>query len=116
MREENPRTRDYLSGSRLAPACSRLARWFFWRAESLLGRLAWREISPQTFSACLGAYVVSNTLGLFLLQWELSAWALLLRGAGCATALLGFFGPKDWRSVRESSFFLRLAGKFHARG
>lgn len=114
MEGEGRPTRDYLAGSRLVAGCARLAQWFFRRIEELLGKLAWPEFSPQALSACLVAALLSNILVLFLLRREFSAWGLLLRGAGCLTALVGLFGPGDWRSVRGSSLFLRFLGKFHA--
>lgn len=114
MGKEDRADRDYAAGSRLVAGCSRFAQWFFRKSANLFGQLLWLGCSPRTLSAFLAAALVSNGLVLFLLRQEVSAWGVLLRGMGGATALVGLFGPKDWRSVWESSLLMRLMGRSDA--
>lgn len=108
--------RDYLAGSLLAGRCARSSRRFFEKAEGPLGKLRWREVPPRSLSACLAAAVLSNTLLLILLHGEIGLWGIALRGTTLAAALAGLLGPRDWDSVRRSSFVMRLMGKSNAHG
>lgn len=116
MGEENRSGRDYLAGSAVAGWFARSAQWFFRETEGLFGGLLGWKISPRALSACLAAGILSNALVLILLRREITSWGVLLRGAGLAVALVGLFGPKDWRSVQESSLLMRLIRRSDGHG
>lgn len=113
MGEEDRSARDYLASSLWVTGCSRFAQWFFRTTENLFKKLLGKGLSPRALSTLLAATILSNALLLFLLRREVSAWGVLLRGMGLAAALVGLFGPEDWRSVRESSL---LMGRSNGHG
>jgi len=113
-RDREPR--DYLTGSRLFSGCSRLAARFFRGCTDPFGERLRRGFSPRALCTLLAAAVVSNTVALHLFHREFGAWGLLTRGLALVAAVVGLFGPNDWRSIRESSFLMRWMNASHGHG
>ena len=108
--------RDYLAGSVVVAASLRLIKGGGRRIDRFLeraaARIGVREAFQQTgsfraFAAILMSGIIANGLALLLIRKGISPWGIVLRLIGFGVAWLGLLCRNDWKSLRETSFFIR---------
>lgn len=124
MNDPDAGRRDYLAGSAVAASSLRLVQWSFRRIDRFLERAAarigvkeaFRRTDPfRAFAAILASAIVANGLALLLTRKGIAPWGVLLRLIGLGVALLGLLCRNDWKSLRETSFFIRGVRLFRPR-